>query len=180
MSYTPITVTATGSPQTINIPWPFLDRAHVVVRANGVPLVSGVDFTWLTSSSLQITRTAGQTISVTRSSSLNTRLTDYVDGAPLPERVLDVDGNQPMFLLQEIEQETVQLEQQVINILTGVTPVPGATGQKYTFDAVAPTSPPPVPGDEWLDSTSGILYKFVNDGLTSAWVELGPQKKLGT
>jgi len=44
-------------------------------------------------------------------------------------------------------------------------------GQTYTFSSTAPSSP--ADGDEWLDSTSGILYTYVNDGNSSAWVELG-------
>jgi hypothetical protein len=44
-------------------------------------------------------------------------------------------------------------------------------GQTYTFSSTAPASP--AAGDEWLDSTSGILYTRVNDGNSSAWVELG-------
>lgn len=47
----------------------------------------------------------------------------------------------------------------------------GGTGQKYTYSSGAPSSP--VAGDEWLDSDVGILYTYVNDGNSSAWVELG-------
>jgi hypothetical protein len=47
----------------------------------------------------------------------------------------------------------------------------GGGGQTYTFSSTAPASP--AAGDEWLDSTSGILYTRVNDGNSSAWVELG-------
>jgi hypothetical protein len=48
----------------------------------------------------------------------------------------------------------------------------GGGGTTYTYSSSAPGSPSP--GDEWLDSTSGILYTYVNDGNSSAWVELGP------
>lgn len=51
-----------------------------------------------------------------------------------------------------------------------MAPVGG--GQTYTYSTTAPTSP--VAGDEWLDSDVGILYTYVNDGNSSAWVELGP------
>jgi hypothetical protein len=47
----------------------------------------------------------------------------------------------------------------------------GGGGQAYTFSATAPSSPSA--GAEWLDSSTGILYTYVNDGNTSAWVELG-------
>ncbi len=36
------------------------------------------------------------------------------------------------------------------------------------------TVPPPSPndGDEWVDVSTGILMKYVNDGTTKQWVEL--------
>ena len=45
-------------------------------------------------------------------------------------------------------------------------------GTTFTYSSSAPGSPSA--GNEWLDSTSGILYTYVNDGNSSAWVELGP------
>jgi hypothetical protein len=48
----------------------------------------------------------------------------------------------------------------------------GGGGTTFTYSSTAPGSPSA--GDEWLDSTSGILYTYVNDGNSSAWVELGP------
>ena len=48
----------------------------------------------------------------------------------------------------------------------------GGGGTTFTYSSSAPGSPSA--GDEWLDSTSCILYTYVNDGNSSAWVELGP------
>jgi len=48
----------------------------------------------------------------------------------------------------------------------------GGGGTTFTYSSSAPVSPSA--GDEWLDSTSGILYTYINDGNSSAWVELGP------
>lgn len=110
MSYSPITVTATGSPQTINIPWDYIERGHVTVRAEGVPLVLGTDYSWASPSTISITRTAGVVLTVTRSSSLTSRLTDYMDGTPLPEGPLDVDSKQPFYLLQELEARVTTIE----------------------------------------------------------------------
>jgi hypothetical protein len=53
----------------------------------------------------------------------------------------------------------------------------GGGGQTYTFSSTAPSSP--AAGDEWLDNTSGILYTYVNDGNSSAWVELGSSPAIG-
>jgi len=52
----------------------------------------------------------------------------------------------------------------------------GGGGQDFTFSPTAPSSPNV--GDEWLDSTSGILYTRVDDGNSSAWVELAPPQLL--
>jgi len=41
--------------------------------------------------------------------------------------------------------------------------------KKYTEDSNAPVDP--VVGDEWYDSSSGNLYKFVDDGTSTQWVE---------
>jgi hypothetical protein len=59
----------------------------------------------------------------------------------------------------------------------------GGGGQNYSYSSSAPASP--AAGDEWLDSDVGILYTYVNDGNSSAWVELGapgfgPQGPAGT
>ncbi len=46
----------------------------------------------------------------------------------------------------------------------------GSSGGSYTESSTAPSSPSS--GDEWLDTSSGILYTYVNDGNSTAWVEL--------
>ena len=47
----------------------------------------------------------------------------------------------------------------------------GSTSGGFTF---SPTAPPSTstPGHRWLDSTSGILYTYVDDGDTKQWVDL--------
>lgn len=52
-----------------------------------------------------------------------------------------------------------------------VVEISGGAGSSYTASTTAPGSPSP--GDSWLDTSSGILYLYVNDGDSSAWVELG-------
>jgi hypothetical protein len=39
----------------------------------------------------------------------------------------------------------------------------------YTYSATAPSSP--TAGDRWVDSDTGIMYTYVNDGDSSAWVD---------
>jgi hypothetical protein len=47
----------------------------------------------------------------------------------------------------------------------------GGGGNSFTFSATPPTIPPPVPGDHWVSSTEGVLYTYVDDGITSQWVD---------
>lgn len=47
-------------------------------------------------------------------------------------------------------------------------PVP--SGNTFTTSATAPSTP--IPGDEWVDSNSGIKYTYVNDGNSSQWVQI--------
>lgn len=53
--------------------------------------------------------------------------------------------------------------------------VPGTvatSGVTFTSSATPPVSPSE--GDEWLDSNSGTLYKYIDDGNSLQWLELGP------
>ena len=47
----------------------------------------------------------------------------------------------------------------------------GGSSSSITVSTTAPTSP--VNGQEWVDLNTGIKYTWVNDGDSSAWVELG-------
>lgn len=42
--------------------------------------------------------------------------------------------------------------------------------KKYTENTTAPTNP--MVGDEWYDTSSGVLYKFIDDGTSTQWVEI--------
>jgi hypothetical protein len=46
-----------------------------------------------------------------------------------------------------------------------------STSGGFTFSATPPPSTS-TPGHRWLDSTSGILYTYVDDGDTKQWVDL--------
>jgi len=49
---------------------------------------------------------------------------------------------------------------------------PGATGTiSLAFDVSSPLSPSE--GDMWMDSSTGVLFIYLNDGDSSQWVELG-------
>ena len=42
--------------------------------------------------------------------------------------------------------------------------------KKYTEDSSKPINP--TVGDEWYDSSKGILFKYINDGTSTQWVEI--------
>lgn len=52
----------------------------------------------------------------------------------------------------------------------------GGGSGTYTVSATAPGAPSA--GDRWLDSDNGIEYTYINDGDSSAWVELSPPQLL--
>lgn len=56
-----------------------------------------------------------------------------------------------------------------LSLSGGTLATTSSAGQVFTFSATAPASPNS--GDEWFDSTSGILYTRMNDGDSSQWVE---------
>jgi hypothetical protein len=53
--------------------------------------------------------------------------------------------------------------------IVGSTATVTTSGASFTYASTAPVGPNP--GDEWVDSDTGILYTYVNDGLSSQWVE---------
>lgn len=46
----------------------------------------------------------------------------------------------------------------------------GGGSGAFTYASTAPASP--APGDRWVDSVSGVMFTFVDDGSSSQWVEL--------
>ena len=61
----------------------------------------------------------------------------------------------------------------------GAQGVQGATGGGgFTSGTTAPVSP--TAGDEWFDTTTGILFKYINDGNSSQWIELSAKQSLVT
>ena len=42
---------------------------------------------------------------------------------------------------------------------------------KFTTSTTAPASP--IVGDQWYDSSTDIIYEYINDGVNSIWVDIG-------
>lgn len=54
--------------------------------------------------------------------------------------------------------------------IQGYTGSSGAGGGSFTFSDTAPSSPSN--GDEWLHSTTGVKYTYVDDGSSAQWAEI--------
>ncbi len=46
----------------------------------------------------------------------------------------------------------------------------GGSGGGFSYGSTAPASP--AVGDRWVDSTTGALFTYIDDGSSSQWVEL--------
>lgn len=51
-------------------------------------------------------------------------------------------------------------------------------GGQFTFSDTAPADP--APGDEWLHSTTGIKYTYVDDGSSQQWVAIETESSIAT
>ncbi|MDG4856432.1 phage tail fiber protein [Mesorhizobium sp. WSM4982] len=94
--------TASGSTDTFSVPFPYLDKTHVQVRLNGVLKALGVDYTFTTASTIQITAgnpAAGVIVERKRVTPAEP-LTDFSPGN-LDTGDLNVGILQPLYLAQE-------------------------------------------------------------------------------
>jgi hypothetical protein len=94
--------TASGSTAVFSVPFPYLDKTHVQVRLNGVLKTLGVDYSFPTSSTIQITAgnpAAGVVVERKRVTPTDP-LTDFSPGN-LDTGDLNVGILQPLYLAQE-------------------------------------------------------------------------------
>lgn len=97
MAYSYVTASGTGSLQSVAVP-PFISKEHIRVTINNTVVTN---YSWLNDSTIMITAAPGAQIRVTRSTSPQTRLTDYISGTSLTEAALDTDSLQAFYLIQE-------------------------------------------------------------------------------
>jgi len=89
-----------GATNQFDVTFPYIAQTHVIVKVNGS---ATTDFTWLTTTRIQITAmpASDSTVIITRESSPATRLVDYQTGSILSESILDTDSLQAFYLAQE-------------------------------------------------------------------------------
>jgi hypothetical protein len=93
---------ASGSTNTFSVPFPYLDKSHVQVRVAGVLLVVNTDYTWPTSSTIQLVagNPAAGTIVERKRVTPADPLTTFQPGN-LDTTDLNVSELQPLYLAQE-------------------------------------------------------------------------------
>lgn len=96
-----IDYTGNGVITTFTVP-PYLDESHISAAIDGLTKTSGVDYTISgTSLTFSTAPANGTKIRLQRSSSRDTRLSDYSDASLLTADQLDSDANQLFYLAQE-------------------------------------------------------------------------------
>lgn len=98
--YSVVSYTGTGSATTFNVPFPYIDRAHVEVYVDGV-LRTGV--TWDNASTVRLPSAppSGAAVLVQRNTPKETALVDFQDAGVLTESALDLSVRQSLFIVQE-------------------------------------------------------------------------------
>lgn len=122
MAYSYVKLTGDGTTRAFSVPFPYLEKAHVTVKVDGVIK----SFGWLSNQTVQVsiadTPAAAAVIEVRRSTPVATPLVDFTDGATLTERDLDLVVLQMLYVNQEIidlaEEMTEELEQETEEGLT--------------------------------------------------------------
>jgi hypothetical protein len=93
---------ASGSTAVFSVPFPYIDKSHVQVRVDGVLLATPADYTWPTSSTIQLTAgnpTAGTVVERRRATPVDP-LTNFSSGN-LDSGDLNASLLQPLYVAQE-------------------------------------------------------------------------------
>lgn len=99
MPYSVATFTGDGSNTQFSVPFPLIDRSHLLVFVGGVP----TSFSWVADGVINITPAPGNGIEVElrRDSNRAAPLVDFHDGAVLTEADLELANKQAIFVAQE-------------------------------------------------------------------------------
>lgn len=100
MAYSYIEYTADGNTFQFSIPFPYIERSHVLVKVDG----AAATFSWISSSVIQLAEApaAQSVVRVYRSTPKATRMVNFTNGSVLRESILDKDANQMFYTMQEV------------------------------------------------------------------------------
>jgi len=91
-----------GSTTTFAVPFPYINKAHVTARVDGVQ----AGFTWSGDATISLSHVvpgSGSVVEVRRTTPNDARLVDFVDGSTLTESDLDQNNTQFLYLSQEAQ-----------------------------------------------------------------------------
>lgn len=132
--------TATGSQMNLLVPFPYLERSHVVVSVDGVvrdqPPFGGYD--WLNDNTIQTVGThppSGALIDIRRVTPVDTRYVDFNDASVLTERDLDALGDSLRFAIQEAQDRSLQVSSDG-SLDAGTRPITNVADPTNPGDAV--------------------------------------------
>lgn len=97
---TRVRYTAAGTGREFDIPFPYLEAAHVKVLVRGLPAA----FAWVTPSRIALATTpaSGEAIDIRRETPVASQLVDFQDGATLTAEELNTSAKQLLFCQQEL------------------------------------------------------------------------------
>ena len=96
MAHARVTYTGNGSSTSYTVPFPFINRTHVVVTVNAVTQTLTTHYVWLNDSTIQFVTAppSSQAVVFRRYTTITERLVDFHDAAVLTEADLDLNSLQ--------------------------------------------------------------------------------------
>ena len=103
MANTKVQYVGDGATKAFSIPFPYIDRTHVVVKIDDSVMYTPSDY-WFTSASAIETKIApvqDSVVEIRRQTPIDSKFVNFQNGAILTEQELDLDSEQAFYLLQE-------------------------------------------------------------------------------
>ena len=142
MAHARVTYTGNGSSTSYTVPFPFINRTHVVVTVNAVTQTLTTHYVWLNDSTIQFVTAppSSQAVVFRRYTTITERLVDFHDAAVLTEADLDLNSLQGLYLSQERADEQEALTASTVQSVTGATPIVSSGGATPAISITASTT----------------------------------------
>ena len=142
MAHARVTYTGNGSSTSYTVPFPFINRTHVVVTVNAVTQTLTTHYVWLNDSTIQFVTAppSSQAVVFRRYTTITERLVDFHDAAVLTEADLDLNSLQGLYLSQERADEQEALTASTVQGVTGTTPIVSSGGTAPAVSITAATT----------------------------------------
>ena len=142
MAHARVTYTGNGSSTSYTVPFPFINRTHVVVTVNAVTQTLTTHYVWLNDSTIQFVTAppSSQAVVFRRYTTITERLVDFHDAAVLTEADLDLNSLQGLYLSQERADEQDSLALTTVQSVTGTAPIVSSGGTAPAVSITAATT----------------------------------------